>query len=370
MTIKEAENRLGITSANIRFYEREKLISPRRNDENNYRDYSEVDIERLKKIKLLRIIGISVPHIRKLIEGGVSLDDVIEEQKENLQKEEKHIRELQLICQEILAKKMEFENLDCSLMDEKSKDVKSRLEEILNEDTSAEDITAKQFNRYIWKCLTAAFLSDTVLCLVLSAIIRAADKQVPYPEYLDYLMLKAFQPMAVILVIAAVITAFSTVWTAKLRPLCMNFAAAVLLLPIFMMVACFLLFHTIIGASLQAAVFFGEITVFVFIMGFLSERYHKLMNHCLWGIFVGAAYSGIMTAVNFYLQKNWAFWSVCTLVMVIYISINWIMENRLRTSYNKYVGIITAIGIVNIAAKILSGSGNAKSWRRDGREFK
>ena len=37
MTIKELENRTGMTRANIRFYEGEGLLSPRRL-ENGYRD--------------------------------------------------------------------------------------------------------------------------------------------------------------------------------------------------------------------------------------------------------------------------------------------------------------------------------------------
>ena len=39
MTIKELETRTGISRANIRYYEREGLLSPRRLD-NGYRDYT------------------------------------------------------------------------------------------------------------------------------------------------------------------------------------------------------------------------------------------------------------------------------------------------------------------------------------------
>lgn len=40
MTIKEVEQLTNITRQNIRFYEREGLITPRRNPENQYREYS------------------------------------------------------------------------------------------------------------------------------------------------------------------------------------------------------------------------------------------------------------------------------------------------------------------------------------------
>lgn len=44
MNIKQAEVITGISKRNIRFYEKEKLIFPKRNSENDYREYSEEDI--------------------------------------------------------------------------------------------------------------------------------------------------------------------------------------------------------------------------------------------------------------------------------------------------------------------------------------
>ena len=39
MTIKEAEEQTGLSRSNIRFYEKEGLVKPRRNAGNSYRDY-------------------------------------------------------------------------------------------------------------------------------------------------------------------------------------------------------------------------------------------------------------------------------------------------------------------------------------------
>ena len=54
MKINEVEAAVGVTKKNIRFYEEEGLISPRREPGNGYRSYSEADVERLRRIKLLR----------------------------------------------------------------------------------------------------------------------------------------------------------------------------------------------------------------------------------------------------------------------------------------------------------------------------
>ena len=52
MNIKEVEKVTGLTKANIRFYEEEGLVCPKRNEQNNYRIYTEVEIKRLQeKIK-------------------------------------------------------------------------------------------------------------------------------------------------------------------------------------------------------------------------------------------------------------------------------------------------------------------------------
>ena len=49
MRINEAEELLGISKANIRFYEKQGLLTPQRG-ENRYRDYTDGDIDRLRQI--------------------------------------------------------------------------------------------------------------------------------------------------------------------------------------------------------------------------------------------------------------------------------------------------------------------------------
>lgn len=56
MKIKDVEKRTGITSYNIRFYEKENLLIPKRNPVNGYREYTEEDILLLNRIKMLRML--------------------------------------------------------------------------------------------------------------------------------------------------------------------------------------------------------------------------------------------------------------------------------------------------------------------------
>ena len=72
MKIKDVEKQVGISKANIRFYEEEGLIHPARNQENNYREYSKADVEQLQEIKKLRLIGIPVQEIKEIYEDRLT----------------------------------------------------------------------------------------------------------------------------------------------------------------------------------------------------------------------------------------------------------------------------------------------------------
>lgn len=85
MNIKEVEKITGISSQNIRFYEKEGLIKPNRDDNNGYRVYSEDDIKLLKMIKMLRMLDMPVGDIKELLSGG-NLSLCLDKQKELLEK--------------------------------------------------------------------------------------------------------------------------------------------------------------------------------------------------------------------------------------------------------------------------------------------
>lgn len=103
MTIKEVEERTGLARSNIRFYEKEKLIKPLRNDKNGYRDYSEQDIENIKKIAYLRTLEIPIEDIRYIMSDKVSLMDVIEKQTVIIQEQIEGLNEAKTMCERMLA---------------------------------------------------------------------------------------------------------------------------------------------------------------------------------------------------------------------------------------------------------------------------
>lgn len=111
MTIKEVEQLLDIPRATVRYYEKEGLITPYR-EGNAYRNYSEDDIEKLKKIIILRKIGVSVEDINDLFDDIKSMDEVLDENIANL---ELQMEELQGALK--LSKRMQDDQVEISEMD-------------------------------------------------------------------------------------------------------------------------------------------------------------------------------------------------------------------------------------------------------------
>lgn len=86
MLISEVTEQIGLSKKAIRFYEEKGLIKVARK-ENGYREYSEDDVLALNKIKFLRMCGISVSDIKLLFENMVTLDDLLQKRKKEIESE-------------------------------------------------------------------------------------------------------------------------------------------------------------------------------------------------------------------------------------------------------------------------------------------
>ena len=111
MKIKQVEELVGITSKNIRFYENQGLLTPER-AENGYREYHEQNIEALKKIKLLRKLGISVEEIRAVLNHSRSLEDCLEKHLAVLEKEQENLLNMQRLSDAILQQRDSIDTLN------------------------------------------------------------------------------------------------------------------------------------------------------------------------------------------------------------------------------------------------------------------
>lgn len=108
MKINEVEQRVDITKKNIRFYEQQGLLSPKRNMENGYRDYSEEDVTELKKIKMLRKLSLPIEEIRRIQQGDLLLTDALQRQVILLERERASLEETTRLCRLLSEEKCQY----------------------------------------------------------------------------------------------------------------------------------------------------------------------------------------------------------------------------------------------------------------------
>lgn len=109
MTIKDAEKLTGLTIKSIRYYEEKGLIKIGRNKGNDYRHFTEEDIERLKLIKILRYINFSTEDISSMLQKN-DITDTLKRKSKELEDESNNYLDKQNICNSLIKdyKKKEF----------------------------------------------------------------------------------------------------------------------------------------------------------------------------------------------------------------------------------------------------------------------
>lgn len=112
MKINEVEALVGITRKNIRFYEAEGLLSPRRNSENGYRDYGEAEVQTLLRIKLLRKLGVSLEEIRKMQGGIHTVGDGMRRHLVSLERDRDNLEQAIRLCAGLTDRQERLSDLD------------------------------------------------------------------------------------------------------------------------------------------------------------------------------------------------------------------------------------------------------------------
>jgi Predicted transcriptional regulators len=91
MRISEVMEITTLTKKAINYYEEEGLIKPATNEENNYREYSNEDIERLLQISVLRKFDVSIKEIKDILQNPDLLKETLEGHLLKLEEESKRI---------------------------------------------------------------------------------------------------------------------------------------------------------------------------------------------------------------------------------------------------------------------------------------
>ena len=103
---------MGITKKNIRFYEAEGLLTPRRNSENGYRDYGEAEVAVLRRIKLMRKLGVPLEEIRKMQSGVHTVGDGMRRHMVTLERDLENLEQAIRLCGGLTDCPQRLEDLD------------------------------------------------------------------------------------------------------------------------------------------------------------------------------------------------------------------------------------------------------------------
>lgn len=126
MKINEVESAVGVTRRNIRFYEKEGLLSPGRNSQNGYREYGAAEVETLKRIKLLRKLGVPLDEIRRMQAGEGTVADGIRRHLITLEREQQDLEQAVQLCQRLKEAQVRLSALDAGLWLEEMEEMEQK----------------------------------------------------------------------------------------------------------------------------------------------------------------------------------------------------------------------------------------------------
>ena len=112
MNIKQASEQSGVSAPNIRFYEKEGLLTPARRQGNDYRDYTAGDVRTLKLIRMLRMLDVPLPTIKAVLRGEQPLQQALQAQQIVLEQQAAQLAAAMQFCADLARQAPQTDTLD------------------------------------------------------------------------------------------------------------------------------------------------------------------------------------------------------------------------------------------------------------------
>jgi DNA-binding transcriptional MerR regulator len=125
MRIGEVAEKTGLSISNIRFYEKKGLVGPSRDLDSRYRQYTDQDLNCIKRIILLRKMDLSVDSIGKIFQNEITMEDALEQQLIDLKNKQLSIQGSIDLCQKIIEDHA-YDEIDLDYYNEYVKEEESR----------------------------------------------------------------------------------------------------------------------------------------------------------------------------------------------------------------------------------------------------
>lgn len=373
MKIKDIEKQVGITKANIRYYENEGLLTPIRNRENNYREYTGEDIKILERIKVLRALGVSIADIKQLNEGSLMLDEVMERRLEQIGEEEKSLREIEKVCKIIRQRGIPFEEVDEQILGEEKEVWKEQFERIWTEDITKEIITLKQLNRnlalmLIWGYFINAFVAGLIgnYFLDTGRMIIGNDGEMMQHEGIGEYGIFISIALSIICYIAIYFTASVKVQTVVFH------VEALILTPLVAGIYSVIDFlireeNGIMVAeakvrSVHLAIFWLIIAAYVMLLFLISEIWEKVFTKARYILGIAAGYTVIVTVLTGFLYTEWILTAIALSIFTLYIGLSWYHANTdvAGGRCSRYYAVTAGSRIMNIGGAFQSMLGKTR----------
>ena len=103
MNIKQASEQSGVSAPNIRFYEKEGLLTPARRQGNDYRDYTAGNVRTLKLIRMLRMLD---------VRGEQPLQQALQAQQAVLEQQAAQLAAAMQFCADLARQAPQTDTLD------------------------------------------------------------------------------------------------------------------------------------------------------------------------------------------------------------------------------------------------------------------
>lgn len=175
MKINEVEALAGISKKNIRFYEEQGLLTPKRNAENGYREYCDDDVQLLRRIRLLRKLDVPIEEIRQMFAGTRTVADSMRRHLITLEREQRNLEKSMELCQELALLDIPAAQLDAEALLE-------RMEQLEKSGTAFPDVQKRDIRYAAPVAVTAVMVGVmTAICgLILWAVQSAPEHSPPF----------------------------------------------------------------------------------------------------------------------------------------------------------------------------------------------
>lgn len=366
MNIKEVEKITGLTKANIRFYEEEGLVQPKRNEQNNYRIYTEAEIKRLQEVKKLRLLGISIPEIQKIYAEELSLQKAMERRLKEIREEERLLQETRAICQKAIRANWDLNEIDQLEIKESKEEWQERLRKLMTEDLVQTKLTRNELNNTIGVLFGAGMLISLMTVYFVN---------ITWVTNNMYIGVAAIGVEVALLVVSAM-SADIKVHTGTLF---IGAVAQPIVLTAVMGFVTELIYDPqkshIVYRKMEYHYIIGLYIVTLFLGVFLwlgSKMWEKALQSLVITLFAGIIGAGVLVGVFFVSYKELMQiqgvieMAIVALVYMVTILGAWQHANSDWKMYNRYHGVYTASRMINVFATIMSAIGynSWRNWRR------